>query len=51
MQIYGQSDPPEYKVENVKVPVATYWGANDYLASKEVGINTGLIICSEANFI
>ena len=38
MQIYGQSDPPEYKVENVKVPVATYWGENDYLASKEVGI-------------
>ena len=38
MQVYGQSDPPKYKVEDVKVPVATYWGENDYLASREVGI-------------
>ena len=38
IQVYGQSKPPEYKVENVKVPVATYWGENDYLCAKEVGI-------------
>ena len=37
MQVYGQREPPEYKVENVKVPVATYRGENDYLTSKEVG--------------
>ena len=37
MQVYGYSDPPEYKVENVKVPVATYRGKNDYLTSDEVG--------------
>ena len=35
--MYGQSDPPEYKVSNVKVPVATYRGENDYLTAKEVG--------------
>ena len=38
MKVYGQTDPPEYKVEDVNVPIATYWGENDYLASKEVGI-------------
>ena len=37
MQVYDQRDPPEYKVESVKVPVATYRGKNDYLTSKEVG--------------
>ena len=38
MQVYDQRDPPEYKVESVKVPVATYRGKNDYLTSNEVGI-------------
>ena len=37
MQVYDQRDPPEYNVESVKVPVATYRGKNDYLTSKEVG--------------
>ena len=35
-KVYGQKDPPMYKVENVKVPVATYWGSNDVNVSKEV---------------
>ena len=47
MQVYDQRDPPEYKVESVKVPVATYRGKNDYLTSKEVGTwgcNEGILL-------
>jgi hypothetical protein len=36
MQVYGQPDPPLYYVENVKVPVSTYYGENDWLAAREV---------------
>ena len=32
----AQDSPPEYKVDQVKVPVATYWGENDWVCSKEV---------------
>ena len=47
MQVYGQRDPPEYIVESVKVPVATYRGKNDYLTSEEVGTrgcNKGILL-------
>ena len=33
---YGQDAPPEYRVDLVKVPVATYWGQNDWVCSKRV---------------
>ena len=33
---YGQDIPPEYRVDLVKVPVATYWGQNDWVCSKQV---------------
>ena len=33
---YGQESPPEYRVDLVKVPVATYWGQNDWVCSKRV---------------
>ncbi|XP_034949217.1 lipase 3-like isoform X2 [Chelonus insularis] len=32
MEIYGQLEPPEYKLNNTKVPVAIFHGANDLLA-------------------
>ena len=31
-EAYGQDDPPEYLIEALKVPVATYWSQNDMLA-------------------
>ena len=31
-EAYGQDDPPEYFIEALKVPVATYWSQNDMLA-------------------
>jgi len=34
MQIYGQPEPLPWYVEEVKVPVSTYWGANDWLAAE-----------------
>lgn len=34
--IYNQTEPPEYKVENVKVPVAIYYAHNDLLADSRV---------------
>lgn len=36
MQIYGQPDPPLYYVQNVKVPVSTYYGKNDRLTAQVV---------------
>lgn len=34
-EAYGQDHPPEYSVEAVKVPVASYWSQNDWLAQPE----------------
>lgn len=31
-EAYGQDHPPEFSIEAVKVPVATYWSQNDWLA-------------------
>merc|ERR1719362_1361615 len=33
--IYGQPEPLPWLLENVNVPVSTYWGANDWLSSQE----------------
>ena len=37
-QIYGQETPPLYSVGNVHVPVATYFGENDWLTARAVCI-------------
>ncbi len=52
MQVYGQLDPPEYHVENVKVPVATYWGKNDWLSHKLVtNLRVVKVNCSHYVFL
>ena len=53
LQVYGQTDPPEYKVANVKVPVATYRGENDYLTAKEVGKNWyhNMVVIAKKEFL
>ena len=38
LEVYGQEEPPEYNLEMVTVPVATYWGLNDFYAPEEVKI-------------
>ncbi len=38
MQIYGQPEPPSWEVEKVTAPVATYFGANDWLNAEEVSL-------------
>ena len=30
--IYGQDTPPEYSLEVINVPIASYWSQNDWLA-------------------
>ena len=32
---YGQEEPPEFLIENIKVPVASYWSLNDWLAQPQ----------------
>jgi len=32
---YGQDEPPEFLVEAMKVPVASYWSQNDWLAQPQ----------------
>ena len=34
-EAYGQDDPPEFSIEAIKVPVASYWSQNDWLAQPE----------------
>ena len=36
LEIYGQTYPPSYEINNIHVPVATYWGDNDWLAEPTV---------------
>jgi hypothetical protein len=38
---YGQPKPPQYSLDVVKVPVATYWSKNDMLAEPIVRIFQG----------
>lgn len=33
---YNQTEPPEYKVENVRVPVAIYYAQNDLITDCRV---------------
>ncbi len=37
---YGSLNPPEYKLNIVKVPVAAYWSQNDLLCENSVKIDT-----------
>ena len=32
---YGQEEPPEFKVEALTIPVASYWSQNDWLAQPQ----------------
>merc|ERR550519_2725915 len=32
---YGSFSPPDYKLENVKIPTVIFWGDNDILADPE----------------
>ena len=32
MEKYGQERPPEYDIKGINIPIATYWGDNDWLA-------------------
>lgn len=36
---YGQSYPPEWHPENVTVPLALYWGPNDWFTADKVRKN------------
>ena len=38
LEVYGQEEPPEYKVEMVSVPIATYRGLSDFATPEEVRI-------------
>ena len=38
LEVYGQEEPPEYKVEMVTVPIATYRGLSDFATPEEVRI-------------
>ena len=33
---YGQDTPPEYRIDVITAPIATYWGDNDWLADPAV---------------
>ncbi len=37
-KIYVQCHPPEYDLSKVDVPIATYWGQNDWLTNEKVSI-------------
>jgi len=34
-EAYGQDHPPEFSIEAVKIPVASYWSQNDWLAEPQ----------------
>lgn len=38
-EIYGKNFPPEYNLENVKIPVCIYAGKNDMMVAEKVKIN------------
>lgn len=33
---YGLAEPPEYKIQNVKIPVKIFYAKNDWLADSRV---------------
>ena len=34
-QVYGSTEPPEYDLSKVRVPVLLYWGNDDWFSTKE----------------
>ena len=36
---YGQDTPPEYRIDVITAPIATYWSLNDWLADPAVSIS------------
>lgn len=36
MERYGQSEPPNYNLKNITVPVSLYYGMGDLIVSPEV---------------
>lgn len=36
VKYYGQSEPPEYNLKNVTVPISLHYGTGDLLVSPEV---------------
>ena len=38
LEVYGQEEPPKYKVELVTVPITTYRGLSDFATPEEVVI-------------
>ena len=39
VEIYRQPEPPHYDIEQINVPVITYWGDNDWLVEPTVSIS------------
>ena len=35
---YGQDAPPQYDIQLITAPIATYWSLNDWLADPSVSI-------------
>ena len=35
---YGQDTPPQYDIQLITAPIATYWSLNDWLADPSVSI-------------
>lgn len=40
MAKYGTSRSPTYDVRRIQVPIALYWGPNDFLSGAEVSISS-----------
>ncbi|KAL3279056.1 hypothetical protein HHI36_016571 [Cryptolaemus montrouzieri] len=53
LEIYGKSEPPEYFVENIAVPIAFYYALKDNLATyKDIQEMCGRILrCEKSSFI
>jgi len=44
-RIYGTSEPPDYNLSNVKVPIYMYRGTEDGLASRKVSFIVFQTVC------
>ena len=40
MRLYHDTRPPAYNLRKISVPIAIFWSQNDWLAQKEVSINS-----------
>lgn len=47
---YGQATPPEYDVTQVRVPVMTFWGDNDWLADPLVRIRNPSVVAYSVSY-